>query len=56
MEGPVEFGHTLGDQIGEQIEAGFVIEGFYEDRYDGACNDVLSKFIDTFIATRGVKR
>src|SRR4051812_22295895 len=28
---PLEFGHTLGDQIGGQIEAGFVLTGFYDD-------------------------
>jgi ubiquinone/menaquinone biosynthesis C-methylase UbiE len=27
---PLEFGHTLEDQIGGQISAGFVITGFYE--------------------------
>jgi hypothetical protein len=31
---PLEFGHTLEDQIGGQLDAGFVITGFYEDRYD----------------------
>src|SRR6185295_1369113 len=30
---PLEFGHSLDDQIGGQIEAGFVITGFYEDRW-----------------------
>ena len=29
---PMEFGHSLDHQIGGQIEAGFVIAGFYEDR------------------------
>jgi hypothetical protein len=28
---PLEFGHTLGDQIGGQLAAGFVLTGFYED-------------------------
>ncbi len=28
---PYEFGHTLEDQIGGQLAAGFVITGFYED-------------------------
>ena len=27
---PLEFGHTLEDQIGGQLDAGFVITGFYE--------------------------
>jgi hypothetical protein len=52
---PLAFGHTLEDQIGGQLDAGFVITGFYEDRYDGADSDPLSKYLPTFIATRAVK-
>lgn len=51
-EQPLEFGHTLEDQIGGQIDAGFVIGGFYEDRWPGAG---LDEYMDTFIATRAVK-
>lgn len=50
---PLEFGHTLDDQIGGQIKAGFVITGFYEDRYRNA--DLLSGYIAPFIATRALK-
>ena len=32
---PLEFGHTLDDQIGGQLDAGFVLTGFYEDGWDG---------------------
>ncbi len=53
---PLEFGHTLEDQIGGQIEAGFLIAGFREDRYDEGESDPLSKFMATFVATRAVKR
>jgi len=53
---PLEFGHTLEDQIGGQLDAGFVIAGFYEDRYDDGKSDMLSKYLPTFMATRGVKR
>ena len=53
---PLEFGHTLDDQIGGQIAEGFVITGFYEDKYDVKDNDLLSKYISTFIATNAVKR
>ena len=28
---PLCFGHTLADQIGGQLDAGFVLTGFYED-------------------------
>lgn len=52
---PFEFGHTLQDQIGGQLEAGFVLAGFYEDACDPADNDLLSRFLPTFIATRAVK-
>ncbi len=49
---PLEFGHTLEDQIGGQIEAGFIIAGFYEDTFPG---EVISRYCDSFIATRAVK-
>lgn len=52
---PLEFGHTLQDQIGGQLDAGFVITGFYEDRDRPEENDPLSKLMDTYIATRAEK-
>lgn len=52
---PLAFGHTLEDQIGGQLDAGFVITGFYEDRYGENGSDPLSKYLPTFIATRVVK-
>ncbi len=48
---PYEFGHTLTDQIQGQIEAGFVIAGFYEDKGD----EILDQFTEIFIATRAIK-
>jgi SAM-dependent methyltransferase len=50
----VEFGHSLNDQIGGQIDAGFSITGFYEDRFLGNPNSI-DAYIATFIATRAVK-
>lgn len=50
----LEFGHTLEDQIQGQIDAGFVITGFYEDDFGG--RRMLDNYIKTFIATRAVKR
>lgn len=50
---PLEFGHTLEDQIGGQLDAGFLIAGFYEDKYGPA--DTLSAYMSTFMATRAVK-
>lgn len=53
---PLEFGHTLSDQIGGQLAAGFVLTGFYEDRFDEAEQDPLSECTNSFIATRSEKR
>lgn len=53
-ERPIEFGHTLSDLIGGQLDAGFVLADMFEDRWGG--NDPLSKRIDVFVATRAVKR
>jgi len=49
---PLEFGHSLEDQIGGQIDAGFVITGFYEDADPG---DVLTNYLPGYIATRSIK-
>ena len=49
-----EFGHLLTDQLGGQIDAGFLIAGFYEDYWsDEATN--LNKYTPTYIATLAVK-
>ena len=48
---PFEFGHTLTDQIQGQVDAGFIIAGFYEDKGEA----LLDKFADIFIATRAIK-
>ncbi|NIT60322.1 MAG: methyltransferase domain-containing protein [Aliifodinibius sp.] len=54
-ERPFEFGHTLEDQIGGQLAAGFMITGFYED-YDREDEDSpLRNYMPTYIATRAVK-
>jgi SAM-dependent methyltransferase len=50
---PLEFSHTLEDQIGGQIEAGFVIVGFYEDRHR---DDPIAAHMPTYIATRAIKQ
>jgi ubiquinone/menaquinone biosynthesis C-methylase UbiE len=49
---PLEFSHTLEEQIGGQIEAGFVISGFYEDRHR---DDPIAAHMPTFVATRAIK-
>ncbi len=50
---PVNFAHSLEDQIGGQIAAGFSIIGFYEDRWGGA--QAIDKYLPAFIATRALK-
>jgi SAM-dependent methyltransferase len=49
---PVEFGHTLTDLIGGQIEAGFVIAGFYEDVEPG---ELMARHMPMNIVTRALK-
>ena len=51
---PLSFGHTLEQQIGGQIAAGFVITGFYEDYWSDEAT-ALNKFAPTFIATKALK-
>lgn len=49
---PVEFSHSFNDQIGGQIEAGFVITGFYEDHDPGG---LIDQYMPTFFSMRAVK-
>ena len=50
---PLSFGHSLEDQIGGQIDAGFKIIGFYED--DWGQTELIDKYTKSFIATRAFK-
>lgn len=43
----LEFGHTLDDQIGGQLDAGFVMRAFFEDRWDHP----IDRYINTYAAT-----
>jgi 2-polyprenyl-3-methyl-5-hydroxy-6-metoxy-1,4-benzoquinol methylase len=52
VDAPIEFGHTLADQIGGQLNAGFTITGFLEDHRE---NDILSHYVATYYATRANK-
>jgi SAM-dependent methyltransferase len=49
-----EFSHSLDAQIGGQIDAGFLIAGFYEDWWTDEAR-LLNKYAPTFICTRAVK-
>ena len=46
------FGHSPHDMIQGQIDAGFLIAGYYED---SGCGYVLDEYIDTFFATKAIK-
>jgi hypothetical protein len=52
QDAPLEFGHTLEDQIGGQLDAGFFITGFYED-HDR--DRAIKRYMPSYIATRAVK-
>ncbi len=49
---PLQWSHTLEDQIAGQLAAGFTITGFYEDHHPGS---PLAEWAATMIATRAVK-
>jgi SAM-dependent methyltransferase len=49
---PLSFSHSLEDQIGGQLDAGFVLTGLYEDAWPG---EPLADYFPLTIATRAVK-
>ena len=49
-ETPLEFSHTLSDQIGGLITLGFVVDGFYEDDWGG--KDPIDRFFPQFMALK----
>ena len=51
----MDFSHTLEEQIGGQLEAGFIITGLFEDRQDEEVGEPLARYMPTCIATRAVK-
>ena len=50
---PLEFSHSLDEQIGGQLAAGFLLAGLFEDRYPPEQNDAISRVMPVSIATRG---
>jgi len=50
---PLCFGHSLEDQLGGQLDAGFVITGLYEDY--ALEEDVTVPYFPAFLATRAIK-
>jgi SAM-dependent methyltransferase len=51
-EWPVAYSHTMTDQIGGQIAAGFVITGFSEAPHQ---SDVTAEYLPGYFATRAVR-
>lgn len=51
-QSPLEWSHTLDEQIGGQLAAGFLLAGFYEDIEP---NEKLSEYMPSYIATRAIK-
>lgn len=51
----LEFSHSLDTQLGAQINAGFVICGFYEDRWNAAATP-LDLYMPTSMATLSIKQ
>ncbi|TXG76918.1 class I SAM-dependent methyltransferase [Candidatus Dojkabacteria bacterium] len=48
------FGHTLTDQLGGQIEAGFHVIGFFEDEHPSP-RFLIERYMKTMIATKSIK-
>lgn len=49
---PLLYSHTLDDQIGGQLGAGFVLTALYEDSKEG---ETLAAYMPLYIATRALK-
>ncbi len=52
---PIEYSHTLEQQIGGQMKAGFVITDMYEDRQSPDKNEPVAAYMATCIAIRAIK-
>lgn len=50
----IVFGHTLTDQLNGQMEAGFMLAGFYEDDHPSP-RYLIEKYMPTMIATKAIK-
>jgi hypothetical protein len=48
---PIEFSHSLDEQIGGQLGVGFLLTGLYEDRRDYP----LGKYMPSYFAPRAIK-
>lgn len=48
------FGHSLTDQIGGQLKAGFMMTDMYEDTWGG--ENVMDEYFPVYLATRAIKK
>lgn len=51
----VQFSHSLEEQIGGQLKAGFILTDLYEDRDREGCG-ILREYAPQYIATRALKK
>jgi SAM-dependent methyltransferase len=51
IDGTIQFSHTIEEQIGGQLKAGFALTDLYED----TDNDGIGNYVPTMLATRAVK-
>ena len=52
LENPIEYSHTMTEQLGGQLAAGFVITGFQEAPHHA---DATARYLPVYYATRAVK-
>lgn len=52
-DGPIEYSHSLTEQIGGQLSAGFMLTDLTEARHDA---DITAQYFPAYIATRAIKR
>ena len=50
-DGSLQFSHSLEEQIGGQLKAGFILKDLYDDRG----TDTLGEYVSAFLATRAIK-
>ena len=51
----LEFSHTMDSLVGGQMDAGFQLTGFYEDRFGPEVGDAVSQFMPVCFATRALR-
>ena len=51
---PLVFAHSLEDQLGGQLQAGFVLTGLYEDAWEES-RGAIQGYLSCYLATRALK-